>query len=188
MKILQLIFRANLDAYAANTAPADILEFFLHVAGAFFGVVVALAVRFGELAKDCARRASAHTRRTFAATVFDDLARRSKGHVRNHGRKTDFTSVLFGQEKSALSDETESRKYRRGLVGDKPCITAFSAQALRCGNGCAPSPDARCGRVQDRRDRVHRSRRHAEEYHAPRTPPEKLARRLPRSCGKARTL
>ena len=104
---LEFVFGADFDADAANAPPADVLEMFLHVLRAFFGVVVSFAVRFGELPKDCPCWASAHTRCTFSTAIFDDFSLGSDGHVRNHRRKAHLAAVLFGEKKSAFSNETE---------------------------------------------------------------------------------
>ena len=102
-----MVFRADLDAYAAYAPSADILEFFLHIPRAFFGIVVAFAVRFGRLAKDRAGWTSTHARRAISATVFNHFSRGSEGHVRNHGGKPHAAAVELGEEKSALSYESK---------------------------------------------------------------------------------
>ena len=132
--LAKIVLGAYFDTYAANTAPADVLEMFLHVLGAFFGVVVALSVRGRLFAEDCPCRAGLHTRFAFSATVFNHGAGGQGGHIRQDGGKTDFTAVLLRQEKTAFAYEAEPRKYRRRLVRKYPCVGIVLAKALACRN------------------------------------------------------
>ena len=70
--VLKLVLGTDFDADAANAASANILEMFLHVLRAFFGVVVAFAVDVWQLAKDRTSRAGKHAFLALATAVFNN--------------------------------------------------------------------------------------------------------------------
>ncbi len=131
----KFIFRANLYTDAAYTSAPDILEIVLHITGAFFGVKIPFSVRCRGRSKDCACRASRLAGVAIFAPVFDDGKLICEGHVCDHGRKTHFTAIFFGEEKSAFSDKTKPRKYRRRLVRKNAAVGVIFPQTLAGGNG-----------------------------------------------------
>ena len=105
--LAKIVLGANFDANAADTPSADVLEMLLHVLGTLFGVVVALSVGGRLFPENRACRTSLHTRFTFPATVFNHGTAGRDGHIRQDGGKTNFAAVAFGQEKTALADESK---------------------------------------------------------------------------------
>ena len=77
----KLVFRADFDAYPANTSPANVLEMFFHILRAFFRIEVAFTVRGGKFAVNCARGTSLLANGTVPATVFDNGAFALQGAI-----------------------------------------------------------------------------------------------------------
>jgi hypothetical protein len=70
--LAKFVFGANFYTDAAYAAPANVLEIFLHVSGAFFGVKITFAIRGRGRAEDCACGTSRLTSMTISAAIFDD--------------------------------------------------------------------------------------------------------------------
>ena len=135
LNLAEFVLWTNLYTDTAHAPSTDVLEIFLHIAGAFFGVKIPFPIRGGQGAEDGASRASRLTSMAIPTPVFDDGKLICKGHVRDDGGKAYFTAVFFGEEKTAFSDKTKTRKHRRGLMGDYTIIGVIFPQALAGGNG-----------------------------------------------------